>query len=98
MDEGSHRNGPKPEGRPRHDPAPPDLDGEAPGARLSSRELEVLRLLARGSSNRHIATELSLSEHTVKKHVGRILDKLHVQSRTEAALYAHRRHMAEPDA
>lgn len=63
-------------------------DGVAP--RLSDRELQVLRLLARGMPNRHIAARLVVSEHTVKKHVHSILEKLQVESRTEAALYAHR--------
>src|SRR5581483_10013898 len=55
---------------------------------LSSRELQVLRLLARGLSNREIAERLSISEMTVRSHVSNILSKLHLNSRVQAALYA----------
>lgn len=55
---------------------------------LTPREHEVLRLLARGQSNRLIARELALSEKTVKAHVSAILGKLGVADRTQAALYA----------
>ncbi|MFL6072150.1 MAG: response regulator [Mycobacteriales bacterium] len=57
---------------------------------LTPREREVLRLLARGLSNRLIARELALSEKTVKAHVSAILGKLGVADRTQAALYAVR--------
>lgn len=57
---------------------------------LSERETDVLRLLARGYSNKEIAQDLSLSEKTVKTHVSNILGKLNVPSRTQAALYAVR--------
>jgi two-component system, NarL family, response regulator LiaR len=57
---------------------------------LSERELDVLRLLARGLANKEIARELSIAEKTVKSHVSSILGKLGVQSRTQAALYAGR--------
>jgi NarL family two-component system response regulator LiaR len=57
---------------------------------LTEREVEVLRLLARGLSNRQIADELVISEATVRTHVGNILSKLHLASRTQAALYALR--------
>ena len=57
---------------------------------LSEREVEVLRLLARGLANKEIARELSIAEKTVKTHVSSILGKLGVQSRTQAALYAGR--------
>ncbi len=55
---------------------------------LSERELEVLRLVAQGMSNREIADALSLSEHTVKSHLANILAKLHLRSRAHAAAYA----------
>jgi DNA-binding CsgD family transcriptional regulator len=55
-------------------------------ANLSARELEVLRLLAGGSSNKEIARTLGISSHTVKFHVAAILEKLHASTRTEAAI------------
>ena len=55
---------------------------------LTAREEEVLRLLARGDSNREIARALLIAEKTVKTHVSAILTKLDVRSRTQAALYA----------
>lgn len=63
----------------------------APGApRLTDRELEVLRLVARGRANKDIAKDLFISENTVKNHVRNILDKLQLHSRMEAAMYAVR--------
>jgi DNA-binding NarL/FixJ family response regulator len=56
---------------------------------LTPREIEVLTLLARGLSNKLIARELSLTEQAVKNHVGRILRKLEVPNRTQAAMVAH---------
>lgn len=60
------------------------------GPPLSTRELEVLALVARGLPNREIAKDLFVSENTVKTHVANVLAKLHLRSRTEAALYATR--------
>jgi NarL family two-component system response regulator LiaR len=57
---------------------------------LTEREVEVLRLLAEGQSNKEIARSLSIGEKTVKTHVSNILAKLGVPSRTHAALYAVR--------
>jgi two-component system nitrate/nitrite response regulator NarL len=57
---------------------------------LTERELEVLQLLAEGLSNRSIAMQLEISEHTVKFHVNAILRKLGAQSRTEAVVRATR--------
>lgn len=57
---------------------------------LTERETEVLRLMARGQSNKQIARSLHISEKTVKTHVSNILSKLGVQSRTQATLYAIR--------
>jgi NarL family two-component system response regulator LiaR len=61
-----------------------------PTAALSPRELEVLHLLAGGHTNKEMARQLNIGEKTIKTHVSRILDKLGVQSRTQAALYAGR--------
>jgi two-component system, NarL family, response regulator DegU len=58
---------------------------------LSSREMEILQFVARGFSNKEIATELSISRQTVKNHMTAILRKLTVEDRTQAALYALRR-------
>ncbi len=55
---------------------------------LTERELEVLRLVAQGCSNKEIGAKLSVSELTVRTHVSNILGKLHLASRTQAALYA----------
>ena len=55
---------------------------------LSERELEILRLIARGASNREIASTIFLAEGTVKNHVTNILGKLEVRDRTQAALKA----------
>ena len=57
-------------------------------AELTSKEREVLRLVAKGKSNKGIADSLSISEKTVKNHIGNILGKLYLSNRTEAALYA----------
>ncbi|MGD8472890.1 MAG: response regulator transcription factor [Anaerolineae bacterium] len=57
---------------------------------LTSRELDVLRLIAQGMSNREIAEDLVLAEKTVRAHVSNILGKLHLASRTQAALFALR--------
>jgi DNA-binding NarL/FixJ family response regulator len=58
---------------------------------LSARELEVLRLLVAGASNKAIAAQLGLSENTVKSHISHIFDKLDVQSRAEAVAVALQR-------
>ncbi|GGM56907.1 DNA-binding response regulator [Longimycelium tulufanense] len=62
----------------------------APGTQLTARELEVLRLVADGLSNREISRTLMLSEATVKTHLVRIYDKLGVDSRTAAVAAAQR--------
>ncbi len=62
-----------------------------PGSlRLTERELEVLRLVAKGLNNREIAKQLFISENTVKNHVRNILEKLQLHSRMEAVMYAVR--------
>ncbi len=67
---------------------PPSVDP------LTPRELEVLRLVALGLGNQAIARELVISEPTVRNHVSRILDKLHLANRTQAALWAIRKGIA----
>ncbi len=64
---------------------------EAPPDDLSPREVEILRLVAQGLSNRDIGRELTISEHTAANHVRSILRKTGCTNRTEAATYAHRR-------
>ncbi|HEY1012796.1 MAG TPA: response regulator transcription factor [Herpetosiphonaceae bacterium] len=63
----------------------------APEDELSARELEVLRLLVAGASNKAIAARLSLSEHTVKSHASNIFGKLNVRTRAEAVAVALQR-------
>jgi DNA-binding NarL/FixJ family response regulator len=63
--------------------------------RLSPREIEVLKLVAQGRTNREVAAALHLSENTVKNHVANILDKLHLRSRLEAVMYAMRTKLLE---
>jgi NarL family two-component system response regulator LiaR len=70
---------------------PPPADPLQP---LSPRERDVLRLIARGHSNRQIARELAIGEQTVKTHVSSILSKLGLQDRVQAAIFALR-HQAE---
>jgi len=64
---------------------------------LTVRELEVLRLVARGLSNQQIANQLIISEATVRTHVSNILGKLHLASRIQAALYALQEGLASLD-
>jgi two-component system NarL family response regulator len=58
--------------------------------KLTDRELQVLKLVAQGMSNREVAEDLFISENTVKNHVRNILEKLHLHSRMEAVVYAVR--------
>ncbi len=67
-----------------------DERAQVPGPRLTDRELEVLKLVAKGMNNRDIGSELFISENTVKNHVRNILEKLHLHSRMEAVVYAVR--------
>jgi DNA-binding NarL/FixJ family response regulator len=62
---------------------------------LTARELDVLRLVAAGKPNKQIAGELEISERTARTHVSRILRKLHLSSRTQAALWAVREGVVE---
>jgi DNA-binding NarL/FixJ family response regulator len=70
---------------------PPQL----PVPRLTDREMEVLRLVAKGMNNREIAKQLFISENTVKNHVRNILEKLQLHSRMEAVVYAVRERLLE---
>jgi two-component system, NarL family, response regulator LiaR len=64
---------------------------------LTARELDILRLIAQGQNNKEIAGEFVIAEETVKTHVSNILNKLHLASRTQAALYALKEGIASMD-
>jgi DNA-binding NarL/FixJ family response regulator len=68
-----------------HPRAEPALASPSP---LTDREVEVLRLIALGATNREIAVQLMVSEGTVKNHISNILNRLNLRDRTQAALYA----------
>lgn len=68
---------------------------KAVGTILTEREKQVLRLLARGASNREIGQALVIAESTVKTHLRNILHKLHLQNRVQAAIYAVQEGLAE---
>lgn len=68
-----------------------------PHADLSSRELDVLKLIVEGMSNKEIASALSVTESTIKNHINSLLDKLNVRDRTQAATAALRRGIVSLD-
>ena len=70
---------------------------QAPLDELSKREVEVLRALARGRSNKEIAAALGIGEETAKTHVSNILSKLHLADRTQAAIYGLQRRLVPLD-
>jgi two-component system NarL family response regulator len=67
----------------------------SPAASLTARELQVLRQVAHGQSNREIAEELFISENTVKNHIRNMLEKLQMKSRMEAAMFAVRSNLLD---
>jgi two-component system NarL family response regulator len=73
-----------------------DQRQETPAPSLTARELDVLKLVARGMSNREVGDTLYISENTVKNHVRSILEKLHLHTRMEAAMYAVRQRIVDP--
>ncbi|MGH3747927.1 MAG: response regulator transcription factor, partial [Micromonosporaceae bacterium] len=75
-------------------PSPAPAASQTPGAELTARESQVLRCLASGMSNKQIARSLGISVRTVTVHVSNLLRKTGAASRTEAALWAVRRHPA----
>jgi len=76
----------------------PSSQPAEPFEELTERELEVLRLIAGGFNNREIAEKLVISTKTVKTHVSSILGKLHLEDRTQAAIYALRHGLAPDEA
>ena len=74
-----------------------DSDLPPTEAPLTEREVEVLKLVAKGLTNQEIAQSLCISERTVGSHMGNILDKLHLANRTQAALFALREGLATLD-
>lgn len=71
--------------------------GREPGGALTERELEVLRSLARGLTNREIAEALFIGEETVKTHISNILGKLRLTSRTQVVIYALKQNLVSLD-
>ena len=72
-----------------------DEQQQVPTPRLTPREMEVLKLVAKGLNNRDIAKELFISENTVKNHIRNILERLQLHSRMEAVVYAVREKLLE---
>jgi DNA-binding NarL/FixJ family response regulator len=72
-----------------------DRQQQVPTPRLTDREMEVLKLVAKGMNNRDIAKKLFISENTVKNHIRNILEKLQLHSRMEAVVYAVREKLLE---
>jgi NarL family two-component system response regulator LiaR len=72
----------------------PNANGELANEHLTQREMETLKLIARGLSNQEIAIAMVVNERTIAKYVSSILNKLHLANRTQAALYALREGLA----
>ena len=78
-------------GRPgRHGPCSPPRSARRPGASLTDRERQVLRLVARGLANKQIARHLGIAERTVKAHLTSAFQRIGATDRTQAALWAAR--------
>lgn len=73
------------------------LGGEWPREELTDRELEVLRAVSGGATNREVAASLHISENTVKFHMKNILDKLHLRNRAEVIAYVARKGWLPPE-
>jgi NarL family two-component system response regulator LiaR len=73
------------------------LAREVPGEGLTERERDVMQLVAHGCNNQEIAKKLVISEKTVKTHVSNILSKLHLEDRTQLAIYAIKNGLVHPD-
>jgi two-component system NarL family response regulator len=73
-----------------------EKEQQLPAPVLTPRELEVLKLVATGMTNKDVADQLFISENTVKNHVRNILEKLHLHSRMEAVMYAVRERLLDP--
>jgi len=79
---------PAPVATPPSQERPASASSSLKQAGLSEREIEVLRLIATGATNREIAEQLVISEGTVKNHISNILSRLGLRDRTQAAIYA----------
>ena len=75
----------------------PNADRKPTPDPLTEREVEVLKLVAKGLSNKEIAAELQISDHTARTHVNHILSKLHLANRVQATLYALREGISSLD-
>ena len=74
-----------------------DREKARPEEQLSPRELEVLKLLATGATNKEIGSALGIAENTVKNHLKNILEKLHLENRVQAATFALRSGLTRPE-